>query len=143
MPQIRPIVICIIIHAGKLLVFRGWDECDQQFFYRPLGGGIEFGETGEQAIRRELAEEIGAQLTAMRYLFTLENIFQCNGQVGHEIVLVFTAELADPAFFSRTEITGQEDSGEPLQVVWMPLSDFASGAEILVPEGLLGRITES
>jgi ADP-ribose pyrophosphatase YjhB (NUDIX family) len=142
MPKIRPIAICIIQHAGKILVFRGWDDCDQSTFFRPLGGGIEFGETGTQAIHRELDEEIGAQLTDVRYLFTLENIFTCNGEAGHEIVLVFEAALVDLDLYAREEITGCEANGMPLHVCWKALNDFASGKEILVPEGLLPRLLE-
>lgn len=142
MPEIRPIAIAIIRHAGKILVFRGWDDCDQNFFYRPLGGGIEFGETGEHAVTRELAEEIGGQLSAVRYLFTLESIFSCNGKKGHEIVLVFEASLADPELFTQAEITGREATGEPIHVVWKSLADFVTGGDILVPEGLLPRVKE-
>jgi len=140
MPQIRPIVISIIQHGGKILVFEGWDDCDQAYFYRPLGGGIEFGETGQQAIEREMLEEIGAKLTGVRYLFTIENIFRCNGMIGHEIVLAFEAELTDPRLYQLGRIEGHEASGQPLLALWKKLRDFETGEAVLVPEGLLERL---
>jgi 8-oxo-dGTP pyrophosphatase MutT (NUDIX family) len=143
MPRIRPIAICVLRHAGKILVFRGWDHVKQETFYRPLGGGIEFGETGEQAIVREIAEEIGAQLTDVRYLFTLENIFTCNGQAGHEIILVFEGNLIDPELYAQQAFEGREDSGESFQAVWKPLSDFGPAGDNIYPDGLLARLLEN
>ena len=46
-----------------------------RLYYRPIGGTIEFGERGEEAVRREFREEIAAELTEVRYLGTLENIY--------------------------------------------------------------------
>src|SRR5512140_1651840 len=93
--RIRPLAICLFRNAGRILVFEGFDPVKQQTFYRPLGGGIEFGERAEAAVRREILEEIRAGTASLEYLFTLENIFTFNGEPGHEIVLVFDGRLAD------------------------------------------------
>ena len=45
-------------------------------FARPLGGGIDFGETSQDAIVREIREELGAELTDARLLGIVENIFE-------------------------------------------------------------------
>jgi ADP-ribose pyrophosphatase YjhB (NUDIX family) len=142
MSHIRPIAICIFRRAGKILVIKYWDHVKQEVFYRPLGGGIEFGETGAQATAREIAEEIDAQVTDLRYLFTLENIFTCNGKRGHEIVLVFAGTLADPDLYLREAIEVREDNGESFLASWKPLSDFGPGLDILYPNGLLSRLLE-
>jgi len=34
-------------------------------------------------------------------LFTLENIFTFNGEVGHEIVMVFDGRLVDEAYYAQ------------------------------------------
>jgi 8-oxo-dGTP pyrophosphatase MutT (NUDIX family) len=142
MSRIRPIAICILHHAEKILVIKYWDRIKQETFYRPLGGGIEFGETGREAIVRELAEEIGAQVADVRYLFTLENIFTCNGKDGHEIVLVFEGNLVDPGLYTQQAIQVREDNGETFQAIWKPLSDFGTPGDILYPDGLLPRLLE-
>jgi ADP-ribose pyrophosphatase YjhB (NUDIX family) len=135
--RIRPLAICLFRHQGMILAARGYDEVKQQTFYRPLGGGIEFGETAREAIERELAEEIGAQVYDLEYLCTLENIFTFNGQPGHEIILVFDGKFVDEAWHSRPVFEGKEDNLESFVAEWKPVSDFGPGGEILYPDGLL------
>jgi 8-oxo-dGTP pyrophosphatase MutT (NUDIX family) len=133
--KIRVITICIVQRNGSILVFEGFDSVKQQTFYRPLGGGIEFGEYGEEAIRREMREEVNAELTNLHYLGTLENLFTCNGKPGHEIVLVYRADFSDPALYGQNTLIGNDDGGA-INVLWKPLADF--GVDVpLYPEGLV------
>ena len=78
-PPIRPIAICIVWRNDEPLVFEGRDEHRDLTFYRPLGGAIEFGERSEDAVRRELREEIGAELEDVRLLTVSENVFTFQG----------------------------------------------------------------
>lgn len=135
--HIRPIALCVIWRDDAIFVFKGYDPLKDQFFYRPLGGGIEFGETGEQAVRRELREEINTELVNLRYRGVLENIFTFNGRAGHEIVLLYEGELADRSLYNQSSVTGYEDGGEPFQAFWKPLADFQDGRSPLYPDGLL------
>jgi hypothetical protein len=41
---IRPPAISVFRHNGRILAAESYDPIRQQTFYRPLGGGIEFGE---------------------------------------------------------------------------------------------------
>ena len=54
-------------------VFLGW---------RPLGGGVEFGERAAEAVGREFVEEIGQALVDVRLLCVLENLFVYDGSRG-------------------------------------------------------------
>lgn len=135
--HIRPIAICLIHHAGTILVLEGYDAVKSQIFYRPLGGTIEFGESSRQTVSRELREEIDAELTNLTYIGTLENIFTYDGRPGHEIVMVYEADLADRSLYEQAIIVGHEDSGAPFNAVWKPLADFTSGQSPLYPDGLL------
>ncbi len=136
---IRPIAICVCRQDDRILVAEGYDRKKKQVFYRPLGGTIEFGETGAKAARREFQEEIGADLTDVRYLGTLENIFVYNGKTGHEIVLVYDGTLSDRALYQKEEIQGDE-FGLKFKAVWKRLDEFGPGKPPVYPDGLLELI---
>ena len=137
MGNIRPIAIGIFIRDGAILVFEGHDGPNDRIFYRPLGGGIDYGEHSRDTLVREMREEIGAEVTALRYLGTLENIFVHEDEGGHEIVQVYVAEFVDPSFYEQREMTGVEDDGTPFKVLWKPLTDFKNGGPPIYPDGLL------
>lgn len=134
--KIRTIVLGIFLHEDRLLVFEGGATATGRIFYRPLGGGIEFGEQSHQAFVREIREELGAEVTHARYLGMLENIFTHDGRMSHEIVLLYEAEFADPALYAREAFPLANDNGQPIKVLWKPLADFETDA-LLVPSGLL------
>jgi 8-oxo-dGTP pyrophosphatase MutT (NUDIX family) len=134
--RIRPLALCVFRHAGRILAFEGYDPLKRQHFYRPLGGGIEFGEYAAQAITREIREELRAEVANVRYLGTLENIFTFDGKPGHEIVMIFDGEFVDPSFYDVPSIDGAEDNGAPFHAAWHPLEDYRSGNPPLYPDGL-------
>ena len=138
--RIRPLALGIFRHDGRLLVFEGHEPIKRQTVYRPLGGGIEFGETGAQAMAREMCEEIGAEVTNVRYLGLCENIFTHLGEMGHEIVLLYEAELVDRSLYERDVIEAVEANGSTFMALWKPLSDFADGRVLLVPGGLFALL---
>lgn len=135
--KVRPLAICVFRHNDRILVNEGYDPLKDQTFYRPLGGGIEFGETAEETVRRELMEEINVKVGEVRYLGTLENIFTFNGAPGHEIVMVFDGVLKNSGLYEQAEIEGKEANGESIGAVWMELDQFRKGKSILYPNGLL------
>lgn len=91
--KIRPLAVAIIAKENKVLAIRGYDDIKGETFYRLVGGGIEFWEKGEDTIKREFMEELGFEPINIQYKTTSENIFEFNGKKGHEIVLVYTADL--------------------------------------------------
>jgi len=138
MRQIRPLAICLFSHEDKILVSEEHDPAKGDTFYRPLGGGIEFGEHSADTIHRELMEEIGAHARDLVYLGTIENIFTFNGVPGHEIVQVYDGILVEPGLYEQAEISGHEaDVNLPMKVLWKNVDEFGPGKSILYPDGLL------
>jgi 8-oxo-dGTP pyrophosphatase MutT (NUDIX family) len=136
--KIRPLAICVFCNNDRILVAEGYDPVKKTTFYRPLGGGIEFGERSEDTVRRELMEEIGAKICDLKYVGTLENIFVFNGTPGHEIVQVYDGVLKESGLYDQAVIVGQEaDINESFKAVWVSLDRFESGESILYPTGLL------
>ncbi|MEV0457542.1 NUDIX hydrolase [Catellatospora methionotrophica] len=140
MTAIRNLALAVPRRGDDVLVFRGHDPTREQTFYRPLGGGIEFGETAAQALHRELREELDVELTGVRLLGVLENLFHAFDRQGHEIVFVFACDLADRSLYERDHVGDiLDDPGTP--VMWWPLGGFDDTTP-LYPSGLadlLGR----
>jgi ADP-ribose pyrophosphatase YjhB (NUDIX family) len=88
----RPCAFVFIREGDRVLVARMTDPTDGSPFYRPLGGGIEFQERAADAARREIREELGAELGELRLLGVVENVFEHVGKQGHEICFVYDAE---------------------------------------------------
>ena len=136
--KVKAKAICLIQHADRLLVTEYHDEDKPNtYYYRPLGGTIEFGEYGSETVARELMEEIQAEIENIHYVGTLENIFVSNGEKAHQIMLVFTGSLADRSFYDKPVILAQEDNGQEFRAVWVPIEEFIQGQAILYPEGIL------
>lgn len=141
--KIRPIVIGIIMHEGRLFVAEGHDSVKIETFYRPPGGAIEFGERSHETLIREFREELDTAIQPVRYLGMLENLFTCNGKPGHEIVLCYEARFSDPAFYQQENFTGHEDNGQAFHALWKPLADFQEGHAILYPDGLFDLLIKT
>jgi 8-oxo-dGTP pyrophosphatase MutT (NUDIX family) len=137
--RVRPLAICVFRHDDRILVAEGYDPVRDQYFYRPLGGGIEFGEPSYETICRELMEEIHAEVDpeSLMYLGTLENIFTFNGLASHEIILVYDGTLKESGLYDRAVILGEEANGEEIRAVWKHIDEFGEGKSILYPTGLV------
>lgn len=133
--KIRNIAICYIEWKDHLFVLEGHDPVKNQTFYRPLGGGIEFGELANEAAMREFQEELETEIEVIDSFQVFENIFEYNGKPGHEVVFVLTAKFNNSEFYQFKEFVGNE-SGTPFKALWVPMSDFMNGKKILYPEGL-------
>ena len=93
--EIRPIVLGVAIKDGKLLVSEAYDSVKNNYFYRCLGGGIEFQETSIDALKREFKEEINIDIEVGELLGVAENIFTYNGKKGHEIVFFYEINIPE------------------------------------------------
>ena len=108
MPQIVIKAMLIVRNGEKLLLSRGFDEVKGQAFLRPLGGHVEFGERGEETIRREMKEELGCDAHDVKFVSVIENLFTYNGKKGHEIILVYEGKLARESLYRKNSFTFTE-----------------------------------
>jgi 8-oxo-dGTP pyrophosphatase MutT (NUDIX family) len=113
------------------------DSVKGDLYYRPIGGSVEYGKTGKQAVKREFMEELKAEIEVTGEPLILENLFTCDGKFGHEIDLIFPAKLVDKAFYERKTFPLVEANGEEFQAMWITMADCLSGKLRLVPEPLL------
>ncbi|MEA5550256.1 NUDIX hydrolase [Anabaena cylindrica UHCC 0172] len=132
--QIRVIVLALIRDGERIFVSEGYDPTKQSTFYRALGGGVEFGETSSVALKREFQEEIQADLTNIRYLSCIENLFSFDGKQGHEIIQLYQCDFADPKFYQIESLTFSESPERKHRALWIDIARFKSGELRLVPE---------
>lgn len=130
-----PLVICVFSHEGKILACRGKDDVKKNEFYRPLGGMIEFGEHSEDALKREIQEELSEEITNIKFLGRLENIFDYNGKPHHEIVMIYDAEFINKDIYAKTELDVTEDGWH--KAYWLPIKECMEDKYILYPTGIL------
>lgn len=134
-PQIRAVAIAVIWRGDEILVYEGYNPTTEETFFRPLGGGIDFGEPAVDGLAREFREEMGARLEGIRYLDTFEVIYVYDGYPGHELVRVYEARLADATLYERDAWSFVTEDGSTCPVLWKRLEDFRN--DRLYPDGLL------
>ena len=81
----------VIIHENKLLVHKNMNDD----FCALVGGRIKIGESSEDALKREMFEEMGKRIEIIRYITTIENFFEADDYPYHEIMFVYRAEFKD------------------------------------------------
>ena len=89
----------VCVRDGKILLCRAKGGSST---YLP-GGHIEFGETGRQALRREILEEIGAEASVGRFIGVVENAFMQHGKPHAEINLVYEFDMDAESVFAKED----------------------------------------
>ncbi|GGE84990.1 NAD(+) diphosphatase [Sphingomonas prati] len=107
-PRTDPVVIMLAEHAGCVLVGRqrSWPTGR----YSALAGFVEVGESIEEAVARELAEEAGVVATSVRYLvsqpwpFPSQLMVACIAPVADAALHLDQHELEDAFWATREDI---------------------------------------
>ncbi|MFB8788967.1 MAG: NUDIX hydrolase [Potamolinea sp.] len=137
--QIRVLALGLIRDGDRLFISEGYDPVKQQVFYRVMGGGVDFGETSYEALKREFQEEIQAELTNIKYLGCLENLFTFNGQQGHELLQLYQCDFVDQKFYQLEEMFFAEGERKK-KALWVDINRFKSGELRIVPENFLDYV---
>lgn len=131
---IRPVVLGIAKKDNKILVSEGYDNVKKQTFYRCLGGGIEFFETSQVALKREFKEELGIEIEVEDYCGISENLFTFQGKKAHEIVLFYNIKINEIDYKDVYKMI--DDDGES-EAIWIDIEEFKNNNKILYPEEIL------
>lgn len=134
--EIRVLALGIIRNGDRVFISEGYDPVKQETFYRAMGGGVDFGETSHNALVREFQEEIQAELTNIKYLGCMENLFTFNGKPGHEILQVYQCDFVEPKFYQLEQLVFAEGERKK-RALWVEIARFKSGELKLVPEEFL------
>ncbi|MFK3889980.1 NAD(+) diphosphatase [Sphingomonas sp. NPDC079357] len=107
-PRVDPVVIMIAEHDGRALIGR------QAAFpvgrYSALAGFLEPGESIEEAVAREIFEEAGVRVCAVRYVasqpwpFPSQLMIACIAEAEDDAITLDTNELEDARWVTRDEV---------------------------------------
>jgi ADP-ribose pyrophosphatase YjhB (NUDIX family) len=128
----------VFLRAGDRVLISEMVNGTDLFFYRPPGGGIEFGETSDAAARREIHEELGIHVEGLALLGVREELFTLRGQPYHEIDFIYEAWLTPEGLdaLDGAAIVEDDDDVEIARVV--PLADLRDERYTpLYPDGVL------
>jgi 8-oxo-dGTP diphosphatase len=110
--KLRVRVCGICIEDDKILMVKHHSLGVKGIFWSPPGGGLQFGESAEESLKREFMEETGLEILINRFLFVHEFL----QPPLHAIELFFEVEK-----ISGSLITGKDpemtDTGQIIQEV--------------------------
>lgn len=129
--EIRPVVLGIAKNNNRILVSPGYDKVKKQIFYRCLGGGIEFLETSNEALKREYREELGIDIDVDEFCGIAENIFTFEGKEAHELILFYNIKIKESDFKEKYHMT---EDGEDTEAYWIDIDEFKNNNKILYPK---------
>jgi len=123
--------LCLIENDGKLLLCKGYDSVKKETFFMIIGGTVNFGEKTEEALRREMREEVNSEIENLKFLTVVENIFTYEGKNEHEICFIYKGDLSNKEVYKKEYIKINE---EGLPAEWVPISDILAGEIRFYPE---------
>lgn len=137
----RPIAIGLIRRDDEILVFKITDKLTGAESYRPLGGGIEYGEKSEVALVREFMEEIQAKVRPLRLLTIVERIFEREAQQRHQYVFLYEAEFENPSFYKKDIFLIHEPyDTTPSYGIWISIEKCKNGELTVAPSEVLDYV---
>jgi len=137
--EIRPIVLGIIRRDNKILVSEGYDKVKNEVFYRSIGGGIEFLENSQDALKREFKEELNIDIKVGKFLGISENIFTYNGKKAHELILFYNVDIDDKDYKEKYHII---DDNAETDAVWVDIDKFINKELKIYPEQMYDYLNQ-
>ncbi len=130
--RIKVKAMAVFAAHGRMLVTPSYDTVKKKPYYRLLGGHVEFGECAEKTLRREMLEELAADIEVLERLEIVENIFQYEGRDYHEIVFIHHARFLDDAITRREDLRNLEAAHDEI-FRWVPIEEVLGSDIPLYP----------
>jgi NAD+ diphosphatase len=125
-PRTDPVVIMLVTDADRCLLGRqaGWPKP----MFSALAGYVEAGETIEEAVRREVHEEAGVEVGAIRYVasqpwpFPASLMIGCEAAAASQEIAIDPTELEAADWFTRDEVSAALAASTQRLVVPPPIA---------------------
>ena len=119
-PRTDPVAIMVVTDGDRCLLGQGVGRLARSGMYSALAGFIDQGESIEEAVRREVLEEAGIRVGAVRYHssqpwpFPSSLMIGCHGEALSTDIRIDPEEMADVRWFDRNDVktsAGRRASG--------------------------------
>ena len=110
-------VAAVMVNNGKLMVMQ---DTESPYWYLP-GGRVQLQERAEDALLRELGEELGIQPRIVRPLWLLQNFYQedVNREHYHELGLYVLVDVTGTELLDRGEEFSTREAGQVNTFRWV------------------------
>ncbi|GAB3195955.1 8-oxo-dGTP diphosphatase [Pontibacter aydingkolensis] len=118
--KLRVRVCGICIKDDKLLLIKHDHTIGNKAFWAPPGGGLSYGETMKDCLKREMLEETGLHVEINRFLFVNEFM----QQPLHAVEFFFEVSITDGELLtgSDPEVTREQQLIQKAQ--WLPIKEI-------------------
>ena len=110
----------IIIHDNKILLHKNINE----EHYALIGGRVAIGESSEEALKREIMEEMGKEVEIIEGLTTVENFFEMKGSKYYEILFVHKLEFKDENDKKILDTIKNVEGKDYLRYEWIDIDEI-------------------
>ena len=112
----------VALNQGRVLM----QQSELDPFWVLPGGRVEMAESAEDALRREMREELHLEVEVERLLWTLENFFVYRTEPNREMGLYFLMNLPTDSDLYNTDSVAQteDERGMKLWHRWQPLESL-------------------
>jgi NAD+ diphosphatase len=118
-PRTDPVAIMLILDGDRCLLGQSQGRLASTGMYSALAGFIDQGESIEEAVRREIREEAGVLVGAVRYHssqpwpFPSSLMIGCHGRALTTKISIDPAEMADVRWFDRDAVRAALEHKNP------------------------------
>ncbi len=135
--KIKVKAVCLLIQGNMVLVADGASmksdirKIVPSSFYRVIGGSVNFNEKAQDAVRREVREEVGTEIQNLEFLTITENIFIYAGEPEHEVIFLYKGKLS--SVFDTNKTIHVFDDGYEFDMIWVSIPEILEGGKPLYP----------
>lgn len=110
-------VCAVIIHDGKVLAMK---DSHADYYYLP-GGRVQFNETAEEALLRELKEELNIDASIIRPLYFNQSFFNEDALKidYHEICIYYLVDVSKTNVLSRGDSFDGDETVKKQKFEWL------------------------
>ena len=125
---------CAVIRDGDRVLFQ---KRKNDKYYALPGGKIEVLETVEDALKRELLEELGVEVEMKNFFSAVENFFEFNGEKVHQYIFSYEVALLDDKYIYLEEFDGIEKDKDVI-FKWFNINDL--NVEFIKPDYIVNQL---